>query len=1280
MATTIALLDGVDDALATSATSRSERRKSQTTFGAVGEGSVTAASMSVLSNTNNDGEEEDSFVMFDSPAGMSPRNGGNGTDAGNTKPMKRATYSLMLVAAKGVTQLFAPVLQHPPPNAQRRRSSVSMSMVSSLSSRPVLDSYLYTVNLAKCHPAFQHLFENTLTPKAPPAGGAIKLPKAMGGQSGGGASSKLDWSVRGGGGGALDGSFLSGSSEGEKTPSVLSPRSGGAPATFMATGNYFDPNETEDPFERDVFSQETRRIYHACKAADEKLDSLLSPFRQSLLRQQTELQQTPDRKLFGSNVKFVLAAKMWEVLFSVVRFAQRAQAQYAEELFTQRVVRQMAPLCAIKLRQRLKRTRIAVALPTIARPTIEVFKADRTFSHFPEEQLEGLRSRMTLLCFFRHEALLYRGAQDDQCYLIERGMAETRDGLTALQVFRRNHVVGALGMMVGEPRIHSVVASTEVLAWVIKKQDFEETLNHADAKTKNALIIVNEQRQRNIRDVYHEQLLPSSLRQYLLFTGVRDTVLETAVAESQPRVFRRGDVIFKGGDPATSALCVIRGRVRLSVVAQKPLSNTKTLQQHVAEAVCMQQSRRKTNAPTAASSQGKSTQGNHLFIMREERPLSSLSLPSPSRNGHSRGGARYPGRDNTSGDNASSQLLDATDADVGRRGHSPHSLAASPSPGAGSEGPSEFHSNGMACDIACPVLISLPHAVEQSNHLTDIAMEKRLRMLHAMRENGDASVALLPGAGAGGVDDDDDHDDGNNVTHMFTVTVLSETIDCLLLSGDKLRALLRTDRETTNAFSYNLTCLALPFIKPLPRSQLLKTLFPPAFAFGFLPKLPLHTLTQTPIVFAPNDIITTDDVEQGDGACVVIVYKGELQRSDAAKLCAPSTPYMWPEISFGCTQGAKAMTRALTSIEGVLIRRSELMHLVQTSLRGNDRTVLLESLKAHFALRVGRRIPGVTSAMHGGGDMIPAAAAGGGAATTTHESHAGDRRIRAALFGASDEELKREASMNLLGPRGKSTRINPLIRAELNAIHLPKYPDRTCTIQDAMDKKQRNMNLRDSAGISQCAVITGEMNLGQQQQDLFFSPPQSPKSKVSLHAWVTQAKSAVSEHIHETGCLDPQYSSPLLLLDREPLESLHSAVTSASRAPAMIAATLVKPLQHAFFIETGATTSAINSSPVSARGVVQRHPAPPPPYAPGAASYSGAMSARSPHNNGILKSLLPPSALQRRQAEILRSLQPPRQVSQKHNVAAEGTEQPVFEPTCASTRRARDEHRRRDRL
>ncbi|CUG93889.1 Hypothetical protein, putative [Bodo saltans] len=188
--------------------------------------------------------------------------------------------------------------------------------------------------------------------------------------------------------------------------------------------------------------------------------------------------------------------------------------------------------------------------------------------------------------------------------------------------------------------------------------------------------------------------------------------------------------------------------------------------------------------------------------------------------------------------------------------------------------------------------------------------------------------------------------------------------DILVLTNANFHRLSEYDIATLRQNALNIHC---PFVKPLARTPMLRTIFQSSLSFDFLSKLQTAQIHQEPFVFSPGSKLsygvttqrgfTFGDPSQHyrDDYVAALILRGEIKTSTEARGTAVGHPLLWPDVTvmiFGCEP---CEATCLTRVEAILLRRADIIETLLVALNETQLDTLCSALTNAFVSRVGRR-------------------------------------------------------------------------------------------------------------------------------------------------------------------------------------------------------------------------------------------------------------------------------------------------------------------------------------
>lgn len=153
---------------------------------------------------------------------------------------------------------------------------------------------------------------------------------------------------------------------------------------------------------------------------------------------------------------------------------------------------------------------------------VEALKHIDLFNSLTDDERKGLAARLIEAPFVRGEAMTRQGAEAHWLYIIRSGEAEVRviaegGGLTEkVATLPAGAFFGEMGLMTGEPRSATVIATTDVDCYRLDKKDFHDILRRRPEIAEDISHILA--RRRVELDGIREGLNEEAMRQRMLHT------------------------------------------------------------------------------------------------------------------------------------------------------------------------------------------------------------------------------------------------------------------------------------------------------------------------------------------------------------------------------------------------------------------------------------------------------------------------------------------------------------------------------------------------------------------------------------------------------------------------------------------------------------------------------------------------------------------------------------------------------------------------------------------
>lgn len=187
------------------------------------------------------------------------------------------------------------------------------------------------------------------------------------------------------------------------------------------------------------------------------------------------------------------------------------------------------------------RTRLAVRNGAAVRPTAAVLKADKTLMLFSDEHLDFLAQHLQLRYYFVNETIIFMGSEDSEFFALSSGAVDVLVGDVRVgHINTSGAVFGSVGMISGEPRTATIIAREPCIVWVGTRAEFE-AFGMTGSRVEEALGIIAELRQKNMRTVYKRFLTSTYLQSFkLMSTLALSTLEDMLVNHATPLITKPG--------------------------------------------------------------------------------------------------------------------------------------------------------------------------------------------------------------------------------------------------------------------------------------------------------------------------------------------------------------------------------------------------------------------------------------------------------------------------------------------------------------------------------------------------------------------------------------------------------------------------------------------------------------------------------------------------------------------------------------------------------------------
>lgn len=195
-----------------------------------------------------------------------------------------------------------------------------------------------------------------------------------------------------------------------------------------------------------------------------------------------------------------------------------------------------------------------------------------TFARWPDEALRELAGVLLLQHAPAGTTIFAQGAQGDAMYIVDSGKVELRANGETLARLTDGNEFGEMALLTGRPRAADAVATTDTNLWVLYRGDFERV----QARYPAAQAAMAETVAQRLAAA-DEAFLNQHLRKISLLAGLSRPQLEAVRQRLQPVRFRRGEHIYRQGDPADGLYMIEKGQVQVEQSDAEGLTPLATL-------------------------------------------------------------------------------------------------------------------------------------------------------------------------------------------------------------------------------------------------------------------------------------------------------------------------------------------------------------------------------------------------------------------------------------------------------------------------------------------------------------------------------------------------------------------------------------------------------------------------------------------------------------------------------------------------------------------------------
>ena len=656
---------------------------------------------------------------------------------------------------------------------------------------------------------------------------------------------------------------------------------------FESPSMHFVPSTPEQ--EGSIAVARARAVHHQVRRAQAHHEE-----HHRLLARQDEAAMRRDYKHKQS---VMLLASMWRSLILATRFASRLRDPRSA-----RAERALGTVRRMTRNMRLKQ------LTSMPRPTVAHLKTDKLLSLFPDHHLQKFIRRMTPRYYFSGETVIFQNCVEDETFVLCKGTVDVVVSKVVVSTISTpGTVLGAMGMISGEPRTASIIARTNCIFWSGNRLGFDVFSTQTTAATK----FITEQRNANFRQVHETKLSSGSLAGYPLLQGISPEGLKSLCECGEPLIpkHKRAMLLPPTDTLASSALLLLAGKVTL-VLRRSNAQSADKLTEALAWAADF--SRSQKNYLRAIPQKQRPDQ--EALSNSTRRPSAVAEVPEPPRNVVSfpfqianllkflkfqtDHGLRFANTDHDCDDGVDEDSREDQEKKKDSDDEADHDDSGHHGDMADEEEDSEDedHFFNSSQDYVPIAEVSAPCFI----NLASMSIRKWLGLGAIARSNG---------------------------------------VEALLLRRERVLDSLPVDdlsRLSENALKTNFKLIKVPDAEQLPRILCENQRF--AAALPLISKLSVHLLRLTPFSIAEGAFLEFS--AKHDRKCF-IVTRGELVFDDAAH---HGLPWLWPELPVVFFGADDRVIKSRTHVEGVSFRRSAFLKILNRGIREHDKR------KAFFAM------------------------------------------------------------------------------------------------------------------------------------------------------------------------------------------------------------------------------------------------------------------------------------------------------------------------------------------
>lgn len=225
-----------------------------------------------------------------------------------------------------------------------------------------------------------------------------------------------------------------------------------------------------------------------------------------------------------------------------------------------------------ELREALSREVHMPLSPADQKLAVQRLRNLATFARWPDEALRELASVLLLQHVPAGTTIFTQGARGDAMYIVDSGKVELRANGETLARLTDGNEFGEMALLTGRPRASDAVATADTNLWVLYRGEFERV----QARYPAAQAAMAETVAQRLAAA-DEAFLNQHLRKISLLAGLSRPQLEAVRQRLQAVRFRRGEHIYREGDPADGLYMIEKGQVQVEQSDAEGLTPLATL-------------------------------------------------------------------------------------------------------------------------------------------------------------------------------------------------------------------------------------------------------------------------------------------------------------------------------------------------------------------------------------------------------------------------------------------------------------------------------------------------------------------------------------------------------------------------------------------------------------------------------------------------------------------------------------------------------------------------------